>query len=68
MATIQEITKKLEHLSSEKLLVVFKFIDFLEQNEMSEDEVILAAEKAGTFDYLKDPKNDIYTLDDGEPL
>lgn len=76
MITIQEITKKLEHLPSDKLLVIFEFIDFLEQkgkkslynNEMSNVEIIIAAEKTGSFDYLNDPSNDIYNLEDGEPL
>ncbi|MEQ8190292.1 MAG: hypothetical protein ABRQ39_20155 [Candidatus Eremiobacterota bacterium] len=76
MITIQEITKKLEHLPSDKLLVIFEFIDFLEQkgkksiyyNEMSNMEIIIAAEKTGSFDYLNDPSNDIYTIEDGEPL
>lgn len=53
-----------------------EFMDFIEQkekkslqiSEMSEDEVILAAEKAGNFDYLKEPSNDIYALNDGESL
>jgi len=76
MVTIQEITKKLEHLSYDKLLVVFEFVDFIEQkekqplhvNEMSDLEVIIAAEKTGSFHDLNDPSNDIYTLEDGEPL
>jgi hypothetical protein len=76
MITIREITKKLEHLPSDKLLVVLEFIDFIEQkekkslqvNEMSDIEVIIAAEKTGAFDYLNDSSNDIYSLDDGEPL
>jgi len=76
MITIQEITKKLEGLSSDKLLVVFEFVDFIEQkekkslsvNEMTDTDVIVAAEKTGSFDCLNDPSNDIYSLDDGEPL
>jgi hypothetical protein len=68
MITIQEITKKLEHLPYDKLLVICEFIDFLEQkgkkslydNEMSDMEIIIAAEKTGSFDYLNDPSNDIY--------
>jgi hypothetical protein len=76
MITVQEITRKLEHLSSDKLLVIFEFVDFIEQkekkslqvNEMSNMEVVIAAEKTGSFDYLNDPSNDIYTLEDGKLL
>lgn len=76
MITIQEITKKLEHLSNDKLLIVFEFVDFMEQkekktlriDEMTDLEVLIAAEKTGSFDYLNDPSNDIYTLEDGESV
>jgi hypothetical protein len=76
MVTIQEITKKLEHLSNDKLLIVFEFVDFMEQkekktsqiSEMTDLEVLIATEKTGSFDYLNDPSNDIYTLEDGENL
>jgi len=35
---------------------------------MSDAELLLAAERAGSFDFLNDPSEDVYTLADGEPL
>lgn len=36
--------------------------------EMSDEEVLLVAEQSGSFDFLNDPSEDIYTLQDGEPI
>jgi len=36
--------------------------------EMSDAEVLLAAERTGSFDFLNDSSEDIYTLEEGEPL
>ncbi|MEQ8192369.1 MAG: hypothetical protein ABRQ39_30665 [Candidatus Eremiobacterota bacterium] len=67
----------MKSLPHEKLVLVFEFVDFIEQKEknfshkiqeMTGKEVLIAAEKTGTFDFLNDPSNDIYTLEDGEPL
>ena len=45
-----------EKISSDKII------------EMTDEEVLIAAEKTGSFDFLCDPLEDIYTLEDGEPL
>jgi len=76
MISVQQITKKLEHLPPDKLIIISEFIEFIEQKtrqihaytEMSDKEVLLAAEKTGSFDFWNDPIEDIYTLEDGEPL
>ena len=76
MSSIQQITKKLEHLPPDKLIIISEFIEFIEQKarraseftEMSDAEVLLVAERTGSFDFLNDSSEDIYTLEDGEPL
>ncbi len=36
--------------------------------EASDEELLRFAEKAGEFDFLADESEDIYTLEDGEPV
>ncbi len=38
-----------------------------EDNEITEDEWMLSAANNPAFDFLKDPKEDIYSLQDGKP-
>ncbi|MFZ2633115.1 MAG: hypothetical protein WA081_02365 [Desulfosalsimonadaceae bacterium] len=76
MISVNEITKKLERLPYNKQVAVFEFIDFLEQKtrhgatvqEMNDAEVLMAAEQTGSFAFLDDPSEDIYTIADGEAL
>ncbi len=76
MISVQKISVKLDRLSSEKLLLVYQFIELIEQKfrrfckseEMDDAEILLAAEQTGSFDFLHEPSEDIYTLEDGEPL
>jgi len=76
MISVKQITKKLENLPHDKLVIISEFIEFVEQKarhfpqftEISDAEVLLAAEQTGSFDFLNDSSEDIYTLEDGEPL
>lgn len=73
MINVQQITQKLEHLPTEKLVIISEFIEQKARSsrqftEMSDAEVLLAAEQTGSFDFLNDSSEDIYTLEDGEPL
>ncbi|TES92557.1 MAG: hypothetical protein E3J87_05050 [Candidatus Cloacimonadota bacterium] len=76
MISIQKIAKKLKHLPPDKLIIISEFVEFLEQKakrtshftEMSNREVLLVAEQTGSFEFLNDASEDIYTLEDGEPL
>lgn len=36
--------------------------------ELTDEEIITLAEKAGTFDFLKEPDEDIYSPSDGTPI
>jgi len=36
--------------------------------ELSDDEIITLAEKSGSFDFLNDPEEDIYSPSDGTPI
>ena len=40
----------------------------VEEEEISEDEWLYAAAHNPAFDFLKEPSEDIYTLEDGEPF
>jgi hypothetical protein len=76
MISIQKITEKLDRLPYHKLIIIYEFVEFLEQKaiqsventELSDTEILLAAEQTGSFDFLHEPSEDIYTTDDGEPL
>ncbi len=76
MMTVNEITEKIKKLPKDKLVIVSEFIDFIEyrvnksgkDSEMSDCELIIAAEHTGSFDFLNESSEDIYTLNDGEPL
>ncbi|MBS4027158.1 MAG: hypothetical protein KGZ58_00855 [Ignavibacteriales bacterium] len=37
-------------------------------SEMSDAEVLIVAEQTGSFDFLNEASEDIYTLEDGEPI
>lgn len=41
---------------------------FPEAGELTEEEWLRAAASNPVFDFLKDPAQDIYTLEDGEPF
>ena len=76
MISVNEIARKIGRLPKDKFITVCEFIDFIEHrvrqseknSEMSDYEVLVAVEKTGSFDFLHEPSEDIYTLNDGEPL
>ncbi|MCD4699810.1 MAG: hypothetical protein K8R91_04475 [Phycisphaerae bacterium] len=37
-------------------------------NSMSDDEIAAAAAQSGSFDFLNRPKEDLYTLEDGQEV
>ena len=45
-----------------------KVVILLKDDEISEEEWLKGAMKMGSFDFLNDPTEDIYTLDDGKPF
>ncbi|MEW6200723.1 MAG: hypothetical protein AB1546_02020 [bacterium] len=76
MKGIEKIAEKLKNLPPDKVKVIIEFIDFIEQKmgnssshvEIDDAEMLIVAEKTGSFDFLTDSSEDIYTLEDGEPL
>ena len=72
-----QIVAKLEKLPRTKIIEVMDFIDFLlsrkstvkeEPIEATDKEILRAAEAGGSLDFYYDSSQDVYTLEDGEPL
>jgi hypothetical protein len=57
-----------EDLPVERVGKVRVIILFPESDEITEQEWLRAAASNPVFDFLNDPAEDIYTLDDGEPF
>jgi hypothetical protein len=57
-----------EPLSLEVSKRVCVVLFYSNEDEMTESEWLQAASKNSAFDFLKDADEDIYTLEDGEPL
>ena len=57
-----------EDLPDERRGPVRVIILFPETDELTEQEWLRAAASNPVFDFLKDPAQDIYTLEDGEPF
>jgi hypothetical protein len=38
------------------------------EEEAADQEILRCLEKSGHFDFLKNPEEDVYGLDDGEPV
>ncbi|KAM3112445.1 hypothetical protein [Phormidesmis sp. 146-33] len=65
----QAVLDKLRQLPLEKQQVVLTFVDSLDTSDpSSEQEWSLSAIAASVHDLLNDPEEDIYTLEDGEPI
>ncbi len=45
-----------------------RVIILVEDTEISEEEWLHAVSKNPAFDFLKDPREDIYTIEDGQPF
>lgn len=44
-----------------------KIVVLIKDDEITENEWLSFAVRGGAFDFLKDPAEDIYTMEDGEP-
>lgn len=44
-----------------------KIVVLIKDDEITENEWLSFAMRGGAFDFLKDPSEDIYTMEDGEP-
>ncbi len=44
-----------------------KIVVLIKDDEITENEWLSFAMSAGAFDFLKDPSEDIYTMEDGKP-
>jgi len=71
----KEVLEKLEGLPKSKIRQVLDFIDFLKMKnrqarttEATDKEVLMAIENSGSLDFYYDDTQDVYTLEDGEPL
>jgi hypothetical protein len=62
------LEKPLEFPAGTKARVVFLPDDETVANDISEAEWLKLASRAGGFDDWNDPREDIYTLEDGTPL
>ncbi|MFZ5801095.1 MAG: hypothetical protein ACOY3D_06975 [Candidatus Omnitrophota bacterium] len=47
---------------------VFRHSIIVSSVELSDEEMIAIAERAGTFSFLNKPEEDIYTMEDGEAV
>lgn len=70
-----QIIAKLEKLPRGRVLEVLDFIEFLsiktrQKNivEATDKEILHAIESSGSLNFYYDDSQDVYTMDDGEPL
>lgn len=73
----KHILKKIEQLPEDRMLEVLDFIEFMLAKtsgermalvEATDKDILLAIEASGSLEHYYDDSQDIYTLDDGEPL
>jgi hypothetical protein len=71
------IITKLEQLPKGKILEVLDFVEFIlakaavekaKPLEATDKEILRAIEASGSLDFYYDDSQDVYTLEDGEPL
>ncbi len=57
-------------LPEQKLAEVLDFVEFIAQKtqELTDDEILKAAEQSGSFKFLEGDSEDIYSLKDGKPI
>ena len=72
-----QIMFKLEGLPRNRLLQILDFIEFItlkakrthtKTNEATDNEILSAIENSGSLDFYYDDSQDVYTMEDGEPL
>lgn len=77
VALRNQIVAKLEQLPRYKIIEVLDFIEFILAKsspekagvvEATDPEILRAIERGGSLDFYYDDSQDIYTLEDGEPL
>ncbi|MFQ5708632.1 MAG: hypothetical protein ACE5HO_14350 [bacterium] len=68
---------KLEGLPRNRLLQVLDFIEFLtlktkskhtKTKEATDNEILSAIENSGSLEFYYDDSQDVYTMEDGEPV
>ncbi len=72
-----QIITKLEQLPKGRILEVLDFVEFIlakasvekaKPLEATDREILRASEANGSLDFYYDDSQDVYTLEDGEPL
>jgi hypothetical protein len=72
-----QIITKLEQLPKGRILEVLDFVDFIlaktsrekiKPIEATDQEILHAIEASGSLDFYYDNSQDVYTLEDGEPI
>lgn len=73
----EQLVAKIAKLPEGKIQEVLDFVDFLlsksskkksQPNDASDQEILGAIEDSGSLDFYYDVSQDVYTLEDGEPL
>ncbi len=73
----EQLVAKIAKLPEGKIQEVLDFVDFLlsksskkksHSNDASDQEILGAIEASGSLDFYYDVSQDVYTLEDGEPL
>ncbi|MDA3812242.1 MAG: hypothetical protein PF518_18135 [Spirochaetaceae bacterium] len=49
-------------------IIVFPSNEIVEDDDISTMDILRTAQAGGAFDFLNDPEEDIYTLEDGVPF
>lgn len=63
----QETTKEGPDLKCSYYRFVIELPQTIPYKELTDEEILTLAEKTGTFDFLHNPKEDIYNPSDGVP-
>lgn len=69
-STKEKLQALITCLPEQKLAEVLDFVEFIawKTQELSDDEILSAAERSGSFKFLEDESEDIYSLKDGQPI
>jgi len=72
-----QIISKIERLPQDRMIEVLDFVEFIliktsrqkaKPVEATDAEVLRAIETSGALDFYYDDSQDVYTLEDGEPI
>ncbi|MFQ5651737.1 MAG: DUF2281 domain-containing protein [bacterium] len=73
----EQILTRLEELPEDRLLEVLDFVEFIRMKtrrkgkktqEATDNEILANIATSGSLDFYYDDSQDVYTLEDGEPL